>query len=150
GLIRRNGASEQVPEMEIPGRGLDHKARPDRDVAALVLVGAAVGDESEHPGGVLETAALVAAPVVAHGSALDIDVVSGEGVADCGAHRVLDTVELEALRDDAFVDRIDTAQLQHALRASTVDDLTRVGADDLMNWRTVASSTCAVIRFFHP
>src|SRR5262249_7547415 len=49
GLLGGDSAREQVPVMEVPGRGLDHKAGPDRDVAALALIGVAVGDEPEYP-----------------------------------------------------------------------------------------------------
>ena len=45
---------EQVPEMKIPGRGLDREARLGGDVAALVLVGIAIDDEAKDPSRVLE------------------------------------------------------------------------------------------------
>jgi hypothetical protein len=47
--------------VEVSGRGLDHKAWPDRDAAALALIGVTVGHEPEHPGGVLDLATLIAA-----------------------------------------------------------------------------------------
>ena len=77
--------------MPIPGRGLDREGRLDGDVAGLALIGVAIGNETEHPCGVLEAAALVAAEIVAHGAAFDVDVVPAlaEAIASapCGRHR---------------------------------------------------------------
>src|SRR6516162_7350083 len=42
-LLGGDGAREQVPQLKISRRGLDREARLDRDIAAFVLVGIAVG-----------------------------------------------------------------------------------------------------------
>src|SRR5262249_3812159 len=131
GLLGGDSAREQVPVMEVPGRGLDHKAGPDRDVAALALIGVAVGDEPEYPGRIFDTAALAASQVSPYRARLYVSIVSGECVGNGGLHHVLDIVEGETTRNDAFIDRIEAAQLQDAGRTGAVDDPARVRADDL-------------------
>jgi hypothetical protein len=102
---------EDEPAMSVPGRGGDHECWGDGDVAGLVLVGVAVGDEREHPEGILEAAALIAAQFFAHGAALDVDVVSGVGGGDRVLCHVLDIAQRVAADRDAFIVGMNANQL---------------------------------------
>ena len=117
--------------MKIPGRSLDHKARPHGDGAAPTFVGIAIGNQAEHPDGILERAALIAAQIGAHGTRLDVDVMPGYGITGRSLDHVLDVIEQKAIRDDALIDWTDAADLQNAGRAGAVDRLLHMRADDL-------------------
>jgi hypothetical protein len=117
---------------KFPGEVSTARLGLNRDIAALVLIGIAIGDQPEHPGGVVEPAALVAAQPVAHGAGLNVNVMSCGRVARCRLNHMLDIVDLEPAGHDALVvERVDAAQLQEAGLAGAVDGLLHVLADEL-------------------
>src|SRR4051794_24536551 len=80
----------------------------------------------------LEATALVAAQTLAHGTALDVDVMPSIRVVGRGLHHASNVVELEPARHHALVvHRINATQLQIAGLARSVDGLGGVAADDL-------------------
>src|SRR5262249_39544100 len=104
----------------------------DCDIAALVLVGIAVGDESEHPGGIFDSTALITAQPDTHSASFDIDVVSCGRVARRRLNHVLDIADLKSAGDDTvIVERVDAAQLQNAGLAGTVYGALHVLVDEL-------------------
>ena len=79
---------------------------------ALVLVGVAIGDQPEHPSGVLEEATLAAAQPRAHGARFDVDVVPRDRVVGRGLYHALNVADLESTGNDSLlVERIDATQL---------------------------------------
>ena len=95
--------------MEIPDRRLDRNAGPSSDVAALVLVGVAVSDKSEHPCGIIDAATPAATEVGAHGTRFDIHVVSGRSIAGRRLHHLVDVVDAESARYNLLVSWIEPA-----------------------------------------
>src|SRR5262249_14116691 len=92
----------------------------------------AVGDQSEHPGGILESAAPVAAQPVAHGAGLDINIMPRGRIARCCLNHMLDVADLKSAGDDTpVVERIDATQLQDAGLAGTIDGPLYVLVDEL-------------------
>src|SRR5262245_6561226 len=98
--------TQKKPVLRVSRRGFNREARWHGRLPSHALVGIGIGDDGEHRAGILEPAAAIAAQILAHGAALDIDVMPSLGIVYGSGKHVLDIADRKAARDQLLARRM--------------------------------------------
>jgi hypothetical protein len=94
---------EKQPELKIAGRGGDRHAHAHVRGPAHLLIGIAIDNQREHRGSIFELAAAVPPRrIFSDSAALEVNIMAGIRIRDCGIDHGLHIADREAARDQGF------------------------------------------------